>query len=91
MTPTTTRPAARGQRTQAQQNSRHAPRSRLRVVRHHGIGHARRASTLSRAAAPMSSLLLPSYYQATPSEEAMPDPDAGPSHRPGARTLGGMS
>jgi hypothetical protein len=24
-------------------------------------------------------------------EEAMPDPDAGPSHKPGARILGGFS
>jgi hypothetical protein len=39
----------------------------------------------------MWSLLLSSYYTHNPTEDAMPDPDAGPSHRPGARILGGPS
>lgn len=95
MTLTTARPAARGQRTQVQDNTRHVL-ARLRAARFHGIGRARRAPMLSRGAAPMFSLLpslLPSYCQINPNptEEAMPDPDAGPSHRPGARTLGGTS
>lgn len=91
MTPTTTRPAARGQRTQALDNTRHALLSLRRVARSHGIGRARRAPVLSRGAAPMFSLLLPSYCHANPTEEAMPDPDTGPSHRPGTRILGGTS
>jgi hypothetical protein len=86
MTPTTARTAVRGQRTQTKDNIRHRPLSRLGVVRQDGIREARRAP--SRGAAPMFSLLLPSYCQMNPkpTEEAMPDPDAGPSHRPGART-----
>jgi hypothetical protein len=93
MTPTTTRMVACGQRTQVNDSTRRARLSRLRAVRFHGIGRARRAPVLARGAAPMFSLLLPSYYQMNPNptEEAMPDPDAGPSHRPGARTLGGTS
>jgi hypothetical protein len=91
VTPTTARMAARGQRTQAKDNMRHWPLSRLGVARQHGTGRARPAP--ARVAAPMFSLLLPSYCQINPkpTEEAMPDPDAGPSHRPDARTLGGTS
>jgi hypothetical protein len=93
MTLTTARPAACGQRTQVNDSTRHARLARLRAARFHGIGRARRAPVLSRGVAPMFSLLLPSYYQTNPNptEEAMPDPDVGPSHRPGARTLGGTS
>jgi hypothetical protein len=94
MTLTTARPAACGQRTQVNDRTRHARLARLRAARFHGIGRARRAPVLSRGAASMFSLLLlPSYCQTTPNptEEAMPDPDAGPSHRPGVRTLGGTS
>lgn len=92
MTPTTTRTAARGKRNQTKDNNiRHRPLSRLGATRQYGTGRVRRAP--SRGAAPMFSLLLPSYCQMNPkpTEEAMPDPDAGPSHRPGARTLGGTS
>jgi hypothetical protein len=93
MTPTAARPPARGQRTQVNDGTQHARLARLRAARFHGIGRARRAPVLSRGAAPMYSPLLPPCCQTTPNptEEAMPDPDAGPSHRPGARTLGGTS
>ena len=93
MTPTTARPAARGQRTQIPHSTPHVSLARLRAARFHSGGAARRAPVLARGAAPMYSLLLPSYCHTKPApiEEAMPDPDAGPSHRPGARALGGTS
>lgn len=94
MTLTTARPVARGRCTQITDGtSRHASLSRLRAIRFHGIGRTRRAPVLSPGAAQMFSPMRPSYRHTNPNptEEAMPDPDASPSHRPGARTLGGTS
>lgn len=87
MAPTNTRTPARGLRTKAKLNIRCQAPSRL------GDGRARRASARSNGTAPTFSMLAPSHGQINtkPTEEAMPDPDAGPSHRPGARTLGGTS
>jgi hypothetical protein len=95
MTPTTTRPVVRGRSTQAQRSTRHSPNERL-CASLGGIGRARgvtAAAVRPLGAMPRFSLLLPSYCHTShkPTEEAMPDPDAGPSHRPGARTLGGTS
>ena len=85
MTPTTSRAALRGRRTHEKDNIRRRALSRL------GAARRPRASQSMGAPAPMFSLLLPSYCRTNPkpTEEAMPDPDAGPSHKPGARTLGG--
>jgi hypothetical protein len=92
MTPTTLRSAVLGRRTQPRGSSRHPRVARFPAVIHDGVARVRRTpSRPARSSGPMWSLLLSSYYTHNPTEDAMPDPDAGPSHRPGARILGGPS
>lgn len=102
MTPTTLRPAGHGRRAQAQDNTPRLRRSRFGAAKQHGGlrgWHARlrglyaptRHVRAPYGAGPMWSLLLPSFCTNNPTEEAMPDPDAGPRHRPHARILGGSS
>ena len=94
MTPTALRSAGFGRITHNPTGSNRHPRlAAFGAAMHHVAGRIRHAPAQparSNAAGPMWSLLLPSYYTRNPSEEAMPDPDAGPSHRPSARILGGQ-
>jgi hypothetical protein len=92
MTPTTLRPAAHGRRAQTSGDNRRLPNRRFSAVFRHGAVRAVRAPASPARpprAAPMWSLLLPSYCTHNPTEEAMPDPNAGPSHKPRARIPGG--
>jgi hypothetical protein len=95
MTRTTLRAADRCRRIQTPGSTPPAQTARFSAVLHHGAGRARRAPATAvrspQGAGPMWSLLLPSYCTNKPTEDAMPDPDAGPSHEPGARILGSPS
>ena len=92
MTPTTLRAAGRG-RTGTTSSTQNARTARFTAARHHGADRGRRAPAQAvrspHGVGPAWSLPLP--YTHNPTEDAMPDPDAGPSHEPGARILGGPS
>ena len=94
MTSTSLRPAD-GRRTQTAGTARHGHTARLTAALRHGAGRARcstaQTARFRQGAGPMWSLLLPPFCANNSTEDAMPDPDAGPSHRPGARILGGLS
>ena len=95
MTLTTLRSAGPGRSTQTQGSTHHGQNARFTVALRHVARRARRAPAQTvrsqQRAGPVWLLLLPSYCTNKPTEEAMPDPDAGPSHEPGARILGGPS
>jgi len=94
MTPTALR-SAPGRRTQTSGSTHHGTQARFAIALRYSAGRARRAlaqrvrSHLGAGA--MWSLMLPSCCTNNSTEDAMPDPDAGPSHQPGARILGGPS
>ena len=95
MTLTTLRSAGPGRSTQTPRSTPHGHKAQFISALRHVARRARRAPAHTvrsqQRAGPVWSLLLPSYCTNNPTEEAMPDPDAGPSHEPGARILGGPS
>ena len=92
MTLTTSRSAGPGRSTQTPGSTPHRHRAQFSsAVRHVARPAPAHAVRSQQEAVPVWSLLLPSYCTNNPTEEAMPDPNAGPSHEPGARILGGPS
>jgi hypothetical protein len=95
MTLTTLRSAGPGRSTQTPGSTPHGHKAQFTSALGHGARRGRRAPAHTvrsqQGTGPVWSLLLPSYRTNNPTEEAMPDQDAGPSHEPGARILGGPS
>jgi hypothetical protein len=94
MTRTTLRSAATGRSIQTRGSNRQSRKPQFGTALRTGVGRLRRTPAQpvpATDAAPMWSLLLPPDRTHNHTEEAMPDPDAGPSHKLRARTLGGPS
>ena len=95
MTPTTLRSAVTGRRIHTRRSTYEGQSAQFSCAHDHGADRVRRApgriDRSQQGVGPVWSLLLPSYCTNNSTEEAMPDPDAGPSHEPGARILGGPS
>jgi len=95
MTPNTLRRGPGGPGARMRGSTHYEQTARLSRVVRCGAGDPRHAGAQTAgsgcAAGLAWSLLLPSYSTKNSTEEAMPDPDAGPSHEPGARILGARS